>query len=614
MKVRLERMVSVWLLLILVFSCPLLADYSFTTPHIFAELGWGSGNNTRGEKCIAIYGSNVYIGAEANGVSGTIQFYRSTDNGSSWTTLTEPGWSNSRYPSLGIDEGGRLYITWFYSNIFWPGLCKTGALYGDAFQSSGLYNTWVDWYSNLDGAAAPSISVKGNTEGNPLICASQESFNGMNNFEIVLDCPLHPMAWNNFNRYNNSSHDHYLTNLERQIRPCIRLDGGHYVHIIWEDNRESVCRLAFRRSSNILSSGGPWPLSWNSLIYIDDAGHNTKGTSTGIVQGHSQMVVRGPGGSAVNYVVWVSSDNNIYFDKSTNGGANWGTDVRVNDNVAFTREWPSIALDGSNNIYVVWRDNRDGNNNIYFSYSTNGGVTFSLDQCVNGGTGDDKYPGIEAGAETDGLSEIHIAWTRVNQTLYSKGTPVTVGIMEVDFYATSSADGVLLRWFTQGYIDGIEWLIYRSKNNEQEYCQIHRCNVKPNDNRFTHIDRDVTNGTLYFYKLILLDSKGNIAFERRVSITPSFYHKQLSIKVISNPSKKIYIRYNLKNKNTNVSLRIFDIRGRLVKTYTKAELSGSKILHWNGKDENNQDISSGIYFVTLINGKEKETAKFVLMR
>ncbi len=600
----------------MLYTVSLFADYSFTSPHIFDELGWGAGNNTRGEKCIDFYGSNVYIGAEANGVSGTIQFYRSTDNGSSWTTLTEPGWSNSRYPSLGIDEGGRLYINWYYYNATFRGLCKTGALYGDAFQSTGTGNTWIDWYSNLDFAGAPSISVKGNTEGNPLICASQESFDGLVYYEIVLDCPRDPMAWDNFNYWNGPPrHDHYMTYpIVYQIRPCVRLDDGNFVHLMWEDNRGGVCRLAFRRSSQVLSSGGPWPLSWNSLVYIEDTGHNTKGNTTGYVQGHSQMVVKGSGGSAVTYVVWVSSDNNIYFDKSTNGGANWGTDIKVNDNIAATREWPSIALDGSNNIYVVWMDNRDGNNNIYFSYSIDGGMTFSLDQCVNDGAGDDKYPGIEAGAETDGLSEVHIAWTRVNQTLYSKGTPIPTGIQEIDFNAASSEDGIILRWFTQGYIDGIEWIVYRSKSNEQEYCQIHRCNVKHNETRFTHIDRDVTNGTLYFYKLILLDSKGDIAFERRVSITPSFYHKQLSIKVISNPSKKIYIQYNLKNKNTNVSLRIFDIRGRLVKTYTKAELSGSKMLYWNGKNEKNQDISSGVYFATLINGKEKKTAKFVLMK
>jgi hypothetical protein len=141
---------------LLVFICPLVGEYNFTAPHKFDELGWGAGNNTRGEKCIAIYGTNVYIGAEANGVSGSIQFYRSTNSGTSWETLEEPGWSDSRYPSLSIDEGGRLYITWFYHNATYNGLCKTGALYGDVFQCAGSGNTWIDWYSNLYFAGCPS--------------------------------------------------------------------------------------------------------------------------------------------------------------------------------------------------------------------------------------------------------------------------------------------------------------------------------------------------------------------------------------------------------------------------------------------------------------------------
>lgn len=611
MKKKIVFTVTILMLIITWYLC---GEYSFTTPYKFDELGWGAGNNTRGEKCIAIYGTNVYIGAEANGVSGTIQFYRSTNSGTSWETLEEPGWSDSRYPSLSIDEGGRLYITWFYHNATYTGLCKTGALYGDVFQCTGTGNTWIDWYSDLWFAGCPSISAKGTTEGNPLICASQESFDGTVYYEIVLDCPLHPMSWDNFNYWQNTSHDHYMTYpTVEQIRPCIRLDDGNYVHLIWEDNRASVCRLAYRRSSQVLSSGGTWPLSWNSLVYIDDSGHNTKGSTTGYVQGHSQMFVKGSGGDAEVYVVWVASDNNIYFDKSTDGGTTWGTDIRVNDDISATREWPSIHMDASGNIYVVWMDNRNGNNDIYFSYSIDGGNSFYTDQYVNDGTKDDKYPGIVSGAETDGLSNVHIAWTRVDTTCYVKGTP-PLGINEINFVATNYNDGILLTWSRQGYSDGYQWRLSRRKEKEQNFTEIYRVPANTGEEKLTFKDNMVNEKTIYTYKLSLINNNGNILSKKTTSIVPSLIQKKTYIKAIPISSGAVKIIYNLANKENNASIKILDTGGRVVKTFANKELSGSKQVFWNAKDQNNRNVSSGVYFALLKDGKERRTNKFLVIR
>jgi hypothetical protein len=607
-----------YLLITLFLSAPLIlfsqfSQYSFTEPHRFSELGWGAGNNTRGEKCIAVFGNNIYITAEANGGGSTMQCYRSTDVGTSWDTLGGLGWSDSRFLSLAIDDGGRVYLTWFYMNMTFPGLCKTAALYTNTFQSTGTGNTWVDWYLNLYFASAPSVAARGNTEGNPLICASQESFDGTSYFEIVLDCPQDPMAWNNFNYWNGPPyHDHYLTYLERQIRPCIRLDDGHYAHIVWEDNRAGVLRVAFRRSSNILSSGGPWPLTWNSLIYIDDTGHNTKGTTTGYFQGHVQMVVKGSGSTATDYIVWVSSDNNIYFDKSTDGGATWGTDVRVNDDISANREWPSIALDGSDNIYVVWMDDRDGNNNIYFSYSMDGGATFSPDTFVHSGAGDDKFPGIEAGTETD-LSELHIGWTRADTTLYSKATPVPTGISEVTFNARCTENAIVLRWEVRGYSQGTEWIVYRRDADNQNYSEIVRYPVNNSQTTYTHSDGDIMNEIVHFYRLVLIDRRGVELCSRITSITPRS-PQRLELSVFSNPSKKILIRYGITQREESLSLNIYDSSGRLVKRFSKGELLYSTSVTWNGRTDNGLSCPSGSYFVILKNGSERKTVKCILIQ
>jgi hypothetical protein len=607
----------VFLLLIMLLALPAhslcqFESYNFSTPHRFAELGWGAGNNTRGEKCIDRFGTNVYIAAEANGGGSTMQCNRSTDDGAIWDTLAGIEWSDSRYLSLSIDEGGRVYITWFYHNTTYNGLCKTAALYGNSFQSTGTGNTWVDWYSDLWFAGCPSISAKGTGEGNPLICASQESFGGTQNYEITLDCPLATMAWNNFNYWQNTSHDEYLTYpIINQIRPCIRLDDGNYVHITWEDNRSTVQRLAYRRSSNVLSSGGTWPLTWNALTYIDDTGHNTKGSTIGYIQGHSQIIVTGSGSSATIYVVWVASDNNIYLDRSTDGGATWGTDVRVNDAVAAIREWPSISRDGLGNLYFVWMDNRDGNNNVYFSYSKDGGNTFSPDTLIHNGLPDDKYPGIVEGQQTGPLSEVHIAWTRVDTTMYAKGTPVLVGISEISFIATETSNGILLSWEKRGYTNGAVWLL--SKRESQATYQI-IARFEAGETVNSYLDVNVQSGKTYLYKLVLFDTEGNQLAVREASATMHPLHKETYLTVVSNPCKAVTLQYGFPDFLDGCNLAILDIQGRIVKTFSPTSIRKSGTISWNGTDERGRQCPDGVYFALLSSGTQKKTAKFILLR
>jgi hypothetical protein len=99
----------------------------------------------------------------------------------------------------------------------------------------------------------------------------------------------------------------------------------------------------------------------------------------------------GPNGEV--YAVWYDyNSGNIKFDKSTDGGLSWGTDVTVSsfdDNFPSnpcgsfrTPSYPVIGCDISTGprrgwLYVCWADARNGNPDIYFSRSTNGGTSWS---------------------------------------------------------------------------------------------------------------------------------------------------------------------------------------------------------------------------------------------
>lgn len=73
----------------------------------------------------------------------------------------------------------------------------------------------------------------------------------------------------------------------------------------------------------------------------------------------------------------------VMFARSTNGGRTWSAPIRVNDDVSLTAwQWfgtMSVAPNGR--IDVAWLDTRDNpgsvNSSLYYSYSTNAGVTWS---------------------------------------------------------------------------------------------------------------------------------------------------------------------------------------------------------------------------------------------
>lgn len=100
-----------------------------------------------------------------------------------------------------------------------------------------------------------------------------------------------------------------------------------------------------------------------------------------------QIAVRGD----TLYLVWTdnrSGNFDIWFSKSTDRGATWGQNVRVDHPPAndTAKQWyPAIAVDYQGFIYVIWTDGRPNNTytNIFFSKSTNGGQSFSSDVRVS---------------------------------------------------------------------------------------------------------------------------------------------------------------------------------------------------------------------------------------
>jgi flagellar hook assembly protein FlgD len=65
----------------------------------------------------------------------------------------------------------------------------------------------------------------------------------------------------------------------------------------------------------------------------------------------------------------------------------------------------------------------------------------------------------------------------------------------------------------------------------------------------------------------------------------------------------------------NIEVAIYNIKGQKVKTlYSGIAEEGKHTVIWNGKDENEKSVSSGIYFYKLKAGKQEMTRKMLLLK
>ncbi len=67
--------------------------------------------------------------------------------------------------------------------------------------------------------------------------------------------------------------------------------------------------------------------------------------------------------------------------------------------------------------------------------------------------------------------------------------------------------------------------------------------------------------------------------------------------------------------NQPVNLTVYDIRGRHVRTLIDSELGpGSHKIHWDGRNDRGEMVSSGIYLYTLRAGEERFTRKMTVLK
>lgn len=335
-------------------------------------------------------------------------------------------------------------------------------------------------------------------------------------------------------------------------------------------------------------------VNWSSPVQV---------SSGGGVQGSNLAI--GPNGEV--YVVWVggtASNDLIYFNKSTNGGASFGTEQIIaqgtSPNITITSSgvtFPSIAVDisgGPHNgtVYVTWCDSRNGDPDVFLISSTNGGVNWSTPARIN----DD--------ALGNGALQCW-PWISLNEQ----------GKMAVLYYDSRNGTSTT----------NIEAWLARSTNGGTSFI-----NEKLSSVNFT---ATWPNTDVRFGDYINVDYRGTrvatVWTDRRAGgnnteIYTAVVNLSVGVKTIStevpsrfmlgqnypnpfNPYTKI--RFELP-QGGETALRIYDLTGKFIfsifHNYSEAGVYEA------GFDASK--LTSGIYFYTLTSGQYKETKKMLLIK
>jgi hypothetical protein len=202
--------------------------------------------------------------------------------------------------------------------------------------------------------------------------------------------------------------------------------------------------------------------------------------------------------------------------------------------------------------------------------------------------------------------------------------PVELSTFTVDLYNNNNA---MLRWVTQSETGVLGFRILRN-NVEDVTSAALSSELIPATNTsqqqiYQYPDTNLTEYGTYYYWLMVADIDGSesifgpvhIKYDYEAPETPEIPELTELKNVYPNPfNPSTNISYSLAQKQ-DVKFSIFNSRGQLVKQISVGEkAAGNHSLVWDGSDNNGRTVTTGVYFIRMLAGKDSFFKKAVLMK
>ncbi|MGE5811565.1 MAG: T9SS type A sorting domain-containing protein, partial [Ignavibacteria bacterium] len=352
--------------------------------------------------------------------------------------------------------------------------------------------------------------------------------------------------------------------------------------------------------------------------------------------GQTNIAVDTSGGPYNGYVYLLCSvDRNspstdpldVMFSRSTNGGVNWSSPIKINDDPGSSAyQWfgtMSVAPNGR--IDAVWLDTRDNPGTylsaLYYSNSTNGGVTWSQNEKLSGYFNPHLgWPQQnKMGDYFDMISEIngaHLAWAATfngeQDVYYSFITDTTIIPVEfISFTGSSNGNEVFLQWSTATELNNQLFEVQRSYEGS-EFVTIASVNGKGTTTErqdYSYRDNILADGK-YSYRLKQIDFLGHYDYSDIIEIEVRMFSSYLLEQNYPNPfNPTTTIGYGIKEKS-EVRIALLNAIGEEIALLVNGEKeSGYHTIEFNAAN-----LPSGVYFYQFRAGNFTETKKMILMK
>jgi len=353
----------------LVFAQMALADWSPVR-----RITWTSGGSCN--PAIAIDSSGYLHVVWHNFASGDAEIYykKSTNGGASWSANQRLTWTaNGSYdPDIAVASSGRVHVVWHdYTSgnyeIYYRGSTDGG--------TSWLPSQRLTWTPVM--SKSPTIAVDGvdrihvvwddSAPGNPDVYYRRSVTGGA--------------SWTPTQRLTRTSGNSFF--------PAIACSPAGHLHVVWSDDTSGEYEVYYQAGAD---GGATWSspqrLTWNS--------------------GRSDRPAIAVHSSGLLHVAWWDTTPGlaeIYYKNSPDGGVSW-TSARRLTWTPGNSYFPAIKLGFSGQLHLAWDDLAGSNYEIFYKKSTDGGATWGSTQRRTWTSGGSKNPAIAF----DSSGDLHVVW------------------------------------------------------------------------------------------------------------------------------------------------------------------------------------------------------------
>jgi hypothetical protein len=413
----------------------------------------------------------------------------------------------------------------------------------------------------------------------------------------------------NYEIYTKRSTDHGTTweadtrltdDAADQYHPAVAV-ADTIVHVVWWDERNGLnSEIYYRRSTD---AGATW---------LEDARLTDNSAKS-----HFPSIAAA--GDTVHVVWWDERTGwDIYYKRSTDAGATWSDDIPLTATPGLSM-WPSVAV-SQGSVHVVWFDDRDGNQEIYYKRSTDGGATWEADTRLTTADFYSEYPVVAAAGPF-----VHAAWSDNRdgnyEAYYKRSTDggatweADVRLSSADRSSTAMSLAVLGARVHLFWADNREWywpeVFHRSSGDNGLTWDA--------DERLTFDNQpsDRPTGCAWDSLVAVLwedgrDGNWEIYFKRDtlhatgLASIPAGRLEPVACRLEPNPSSDGFTAIRWAGAGSRpLSVRIHDAAGRLL-ACRQVEHSGGRL--------DLRGLKTGIYFVDVSTGDGHASAKLTVRR